>query len=96
MSPAPAADAGIPGHAGDRGGGGAAGPGERLSAAAALLALIAAAGLALIGIAVHLLAILIVTAGLLICVMSCWYVVSRRGPAPADRARRGRGGRWAG
>ena len=55
------------------------GLGERLSAAAALLALIAAAGLALIGIAVHLLAIAVVTAGLLICVVSSWYVVSRRG-----------------
>jgi diacylglycerol kinase family enzyme len=55
--------------------------GERLSAAAALLALIAAAGLALVGIAVHLLAILAVTIGLLICVAAGWYAVSRRGPA---------------
>ena len=54
-------------------------PGERLFAAVALLALIAAAGLALIGIAIHLLAIAVVTAGLLICVVSSWYVVSRRG-----------------
>ncbi|MFI5067544.1 MAG: hypothetical protein ACHP9Z_26670, partial [Streptosporangiales bacterium] len=50
-----------------------------MSAAAALLALMAGVGLSLIGIAVHLLAIAIVTAGLLICVVSCWYVVSRRG-----------------
>ncbi len=55
------------------------GPGARLCAAAALLTLIAAAGLALIGIAVHLLAIAIVTVGLLTCVVSCWYVVSRPG-----------------
>ena len=53
--------------------------GERASAAAALLALIAAAGFALVGIALHLLAILVVTAGLLICVTGCWYAVSRRG-----------------
>jgi diacylglycerol kinase family enzyme len=50
-----------------------------LSALGALVSLIVSAGLALVGIAVHLLAILIVTAGLLICVTSSWYVVSRRG-----------------
>jgi diacylglycerol kinase family enzyme len=50
-----------------------------LSALGALVSLIVSAGLALIGIALHLLAILIVTAGLLICVTSSWYVVSRRG-----------------
>jgi diacylglycerol kinase family enzyme len=44
-----------------------------------LLALVASAGLALVGVAVHLLAILVVTVGLLICVMGCWYAVSRRG-----------------
>ena len=53
--------------------------GERVSAVAALLALIAAAGLALLGIALHLAAILVVTLGLLICVTGCWYAVSRRG-----------------
>jgi diacylglycerol kinase family enzyme len=60
---------------------GRAGPrvADRMAAAAALVTLIAAAGLALVGIAVHLLAIAIVTAGLLICVISAWYVVSRRG-----------------
>ena len=53
--------------------------GQRLSALGALGSLVVSAGLALIGIALHLLAILIVTAGLLICVTSSWYVVSRRG-----------------
>jgi diacylglycerol kinase family enzyme len=53
--------------------------GQRLSALGALVSLIASAGLALIGIALHLLAVLIVTVGLLICVTSSWYVVSRRG-----------------
>jgi len=53
--------------------------GERVSAVAALLALVAAAGLALLGIALHLAAILVVTLGLLICVTGCWYAVSRRG-----------------
>ena len=52
---------------------------ERVSAVAALLALIAAAGLALLGIALHLAAILVVTLGLLVCVTGCWYAVSRRG-----------------
>jgi diacylglycerol kinase family enzyme len=53
--------------------------GERVSAVVALLALVAATGLALLGIVVHLLAILVVTLGLLICVSGCWYAVSRRG-----------------
>jgi diacylglycerol kinase family enzyme len=53
--------------------------GERVSAVAALLALVAAAGLALLGIALHLAAVLVVTLGLLICVTGCWYAVSRRG-----------------
>jgi hypothetical protein len=44
-----------------------------------LLTLAASAGLALVGVALHLLAILVVTAGLLICVTGCWYAVSRRG-----------------
>jgi diacylglycerol kinase family enzyme len=53
--------------------------GERVSAVGALLSLVAAVGFSLIGIALHLLAILIVAVGLLICVTSGWYVVSRRG-----------------
>jgi diacylglycerol kinase family enzyme len=53
--------------------------GERVSAVAALLALVAAAGLALLGIVLHLAAILVVTLGLLISVTGCWYAVSRRG-----------------
>jgi len=53
--------------------------GERVSAVAALLALIAAAALTLVGIALHLVAILVVTIGLLICVTGGWYAVSRRG-----------------
>ena len=53
--------------------------GERLSAVGALLALVASAGLALVGVAVHLLAILVVTVGLLICVTGGWYAISRRG-----------------
>jgi diacylglycerol kinase family enzyme len=53
--------------------------GERVSAVGALLALAAATGLALVGIAVHLVAILVVTVGLLICVTGSWYAVSRRG-----------------
>ena len=44
-----------------------------------MLALVASAGLALVGVAVHLLAVLVVTAGLLICVTGSWYAVSRRG-----------------
>ena len=53
--------------------------GERLSAVGALLALVASAGLTLVGVAVHLLAVLVVTAALLICVTGSWYAVSRRG-----------------
>lgn len=53
--------------------------GERASAVGALVSLVAAVGFSLFGIALHLLAILIVAAGLLICVTSGWYVVSRRG-----------------
>ncbi|HEX3388252.1 MAG TPA: diacylglycerol kinase family protein [Streptosporangiaceae bacterium] len=44
-----------------------------------MLTLVASAGLALVGVAVHLVAVLVVTAGLLICVTGCWYAVSRRG-----------------
>ncbi len=53
--------------------------GERASAVGALVSLVAAVGFSLFGIALHLLAILIVAAGLLICVTRGWYVVSRRG-----------------
>jgi diacylglycerol kinase family enzyme len=53
--------------------------GERLSAVGALLALVASAGLALVGVVLHVVAILCVTAGLLICVTAGWYAVSRRG-----------------
>jgi diacylglycerol kinase family enzyme len=53
--------------------------GERASAVGALISLIAAVAFSLIGIALHLLAIVIVAAGLLICVTSGWYVVSRSG-----------------
>jgi diacylglycerol kinase family enzyme len=53
--------------------------GERASAVGALGSLIAAVAFSLIGIALHLLAIVIVAAGLLICVTSGWYVVSRSG-----------------
>lgn len=53
--------------------------GERVSAVAALLALAAATALALLGIGVHLAAVLVVTVGLMICVTGCWYAVSRRG-----------------
>jgi diacylglycerol kinase family enzyme len=53
--------------------------GERVSAVGALVSLVAAVGLSLVGIVVHWLAVLIVAVGLLICVTSGWYVVSRRG-----------------
>ncbi len=53
--------------------------GERVSAVVALLAQVAATAFALLGIVVHLLAILVVTLGLLISVTGCWYAVSRRG-----------------
>jgi diacylglycerol kinase family enzyme len=53
--------------------------GERVSAVGALIAAVGAVGFSLIGIALHLLAVLVVAAGLLICVTSGWYVVSRRG-----------------
>jgi diacylglycerol kinase family enzyme len=53
--------------------------GRRVAAAVSLLALVAAAGLLLVGVAVHLGAVLLALAGLLICVIAGWYVVSRRG-----------------
>jgi diacylglycerol kinase family enzyme len=53
--------------------------GERAAAAVSLLALVAAAGLLLIGVVVHLGAVLLALAGLFICVIAGWYVVSRRG-----------------
>jgi diacylglycerol kinase family enzyme len=60
--------------------------GRRVSAAVSLLALVAAAGLLLIGVVVHLGAVLLALACLLICVVAGWYVVSRRGFARAVAA----------
>jgi diacylglycerol kinase family enzyme len=53
--------------------------GRRVAAAVSLVALLAAAGLLLAGVVVHLGAVLIALAGLLIFVIAGWYVVSRRG-----------------
>ena len=53
--------------------------GRRVAAAVSLLALLAAAGLLLVGVVVHLGAVLLALACLLICVIAGWYVVSRRG-----------------
>ena len=53
--------------------------GGRAAAAVSLLALVAAAGLLLAGVVVHLGAVLLALAGLFICVIAGWYVVSRRG-----------------
>ncbi len=53
--------------------------GGRAAAAVSLLALVVAAGLLLIGVVVHLAAVLLALAGLFICVIAGWYVVSRRG-----------------
>ncbi len=53
--------------------------GRRVAAAVSLFALAAATGLLLIGVVVHLAAVLVAIAGLLICVTAGWYVVSRRG-----------------
>jgi diacylglycerol kinase family enzyme len=53
--------------------------GQRAAAAVSLLAVVAAAGLLLIGVVVHLGAVLLAIAGLLVCVTAGWYVVSRRG-----------------
>ena len=60
--------------------------GRRVAAAVSLLALAAAAGLLLIGVVVHLGAVLLALACLLICVIAGWYVVSRRGFARAVAA----------
>src|SRR6202167_3962810 len=59
---------------------------RRVAAAVSLLALVAAAGLLLIGVVVHLAAVLLALACLLICVIAGWYVVSRRGFARAVAA----------
>ena len=59
---------------------------RRVAAAVSLLALVAAAGLLLIGVVVHLGAVLLALACLLICVIAGWYVVSRRGFARAVAA----------
>jgi diacylglycerol kinase family enzyme len=53
--------------------------GRRIAAGVSLLALAAAAGLLLVGVVVHLGAVLLALAGLLIFVIAGWYVVSRRG-----------------
>ena len=53
--------------------------GERVAALAALVTELAAVGLVLAGIVAHLIPIIAAAAGLLICVVACWYVVSRRG-----------------
>ena len=60
--------------------------GRRVAAAVSLLALVAAAGLLLTGVVVHLGAVLLALACLLICVIAGWYVVSRRGFARAVAA----------
>ena len=53
--------------------------GARVAAVVALLTLVAAAGLVLIGVVQHFAAVLAGLACLLICVMAGWYAVSRRG-----------------
>jgi diacylglycerol kinase family enzyme len=53
--------------------------GERVAALAALVTELAAVGLVLVGIVAHLIPIIAAAAGLLICVVACWYLVSRRG-----------------
>ena len=53
--------------------------GQRAAAALSLLAVAAAVGLLLIGVVVHLAAVLLAIVALLICVIAGWYVVSRRG-----------------
>ena len=53
--------------------------GARTAAVVALLALVAAAGLVLIGLVRHFAAVLAGLACLVICVMAGWYAVSRRG-----------------
>jgi hypothetical protein len=55
------------------------GAGRRLAAVAALAALMAAAVLVLIGIAVHLGAVVLAFVSLLTCATGGWYAVSRRG-----------------
>jgi diacylglycerol kinase family enzyme len=53
--------------------------GERASALAALASLAASAVLTLLGIAAHLADTLLALTGVLVCVIACWYLVSRRG-----------------
>jgi diacylglycerol kinase family enzyme len=53
--------------------------GRRVAAAVALLAVVASAGLLLTGVVVHLVAVLLALAALLVCVTAGWYAVSRRG-----------------
>ena len=53
--------------------------GARLAAVVALLAMVAAVGLLLIGAVIHIVAVLVAIVSLVICVMAGWYAVSRRG-----------------
>ena len=53
--------------------------GARVAAVVALLALVAAAGLVLLGVVRHLVAVLAGLACVVICVIAGWYAVSRRG-----------------
>jgi diacylglycerol kinase family enzyme len=52
---------------------------QRVAAAVSLLTVAVAAGLLLIGVVVHIAAVLVALACLLICVTAGWYAVSRRG-----------------
>src|SRR6516165_6048614 len=53
--------------------------GARVAAVVALLTLVAAAGLVLLGVVQHFVAVLAGLACLVICVVAGWYAVSRRG-----------------
>ena len=55
------------------------GAGRRLAAVVAMAAVIAAAALLLIGIATHLVAVVLALIALLVCATGGWYAVSRRG-----------------
>ncbi len=53
--------------------------GSRVAAVVALLAMVAAVGLLLIGAVIHIVTVLVAIISLIICVMAGWYAVSRRG-----------------
>jgi diacylglycerol kinase family enzyme len=53
--------------------------GARVAAVVALLAMVAAIGLLLVGAVIHALTVLVAIVSLIICVMAGWYAVSRRG-----------------